>query len=424
MIIRIPRLASVILCITILAWFIPSFYQKSTRPDRFFISAQYSPILQRFIMLDMGHNSARYRDENGQIYPNREARMLLPLSYPYDLGKWGEFPLELEGQTFSFDRAIGALQRISVSPRDVNTKTLPLYTLLESNPEGASLITPPDIFSVKPRRIEFINVADGSLNEEKSVQFTHALTQSGVIFPLKLVNSNPSPLKPFDEGAFIIDANNRIFQLKIVNGQPVSRDLGVNLADEARYMSISENQQKEIYGLIATDHNVYLIMYDNRLQPLPLDSYTANQHSIDMRMDALYRIIIKTDVTDRLNGGINLLAANKQYLPVRRLHQSMPDEIKARTAMVNKGLSLLTPFTIKQFESTQASAGLYIDLASDRLFMLFGMIASLLGYALWRKARHQSINVIEMIVVFFSGLPGLIAILLFGPVAENRQKKS
>ena len=55
------------------------------------------------------------------------------------------------------------------------------------------------------------------VEKELTKLFTSALKAEGFIFPARSVNGKFTILKPFDEGAFIVDAKYQVFHLKRQN---------------------------------------------------------------------------------------------------------------------------------------------------------------------------------------------------------------
>ena len=416
---RLVRLASAAVFVVVLAWFLPYVCGRAFKGDRFQVGGRYSPIQKEFVLWESGPESFRYMDEAGAEYPTRKAQSLLPFMFPGNVNKWGGFPLAIDGRVIGYDEAVSDRQTVGVTPVAVNNDPPCLHVLMESEPEGARLSMPPDVLSVEPDALRFITAADGTVNEKKSAAFTKAMRGAGVAFPLRFFAGNPSPMKPFDEGAFLLDANNRMFQLKMAKGAPVCRDTGITVPGEAAYLDVGENERREFYGVVVTADSLYLNMYGGTLRKIPLPGYSPNVHTVNMVVDPLSRSIQMYDSANRLSSPTVFLAFDGEYSPLRNYSLRMPDRIVERQDTLDKGLSLLTPWRLEQFEAPLWQLGFHFSPSPSPLFILLGVISALFLYLIGGKLRRTPARAAEAFFLLATGLPGLAALALFGPLAPS-----
>ncbi len=412
---HISRLATTVLCLISLLWFLPYMYQRFTRADRFLLTGQYSQKLDQFIKSEISTSGVSFKGEDEKIYTQKEARLLMPLVYISDASKWEAFPLELKGQRITEKQAWNSSQYSGIRPSDVNAFTLPLHVLYESEPEGSSMEAPTDIMRVSKNSFDFIIMDTGKIDKQKSELFTKKALEAGVSFPLKKLATNPSPLKSFDEGAFFIDNNSTLFHLKMVRARPVFRDTGITVTEEVLYLNVEEHPQKHHYGLLLTDKAVYLNLYNGQLQEMPIGDYSPDKHYVAMRSDFLNWSLSKKDMSEAKNP-TEFIATDKNFNKVRSYAASLPEDVLQRQELVSKGMYLISPFSIVQFNTAGGGVKFILNTTQNWLISLMGIALSLVAYALVCRLGKRTFSVYDVSIVALTGLPGLISILCFGPL--------
>ncbi|MBN1840206.1 MAG: DUF4857 domain-containing protein [Campylobacterales bacterium] len=420
--VSLPKLAVFFLVIVVLAWFIPNVYNRATRVDRFSLSGDFSPLLKSFIIWENGPDEMLFKTEKGERIDKAEAHKNMPFIFSSNVNKWGGFPLHVENQTFSYEEAKRNSQRMQLSPRYVFSKPLPLQILFENTPFGTQFPVPKDVVIFKEKGLEFITMSDGVVDEAKSLKFTKALKDAGLVFPIVSVATNPTPLKSFDEGMMLVDANNALFHLKMLKNEPLVRTMQISLPEKPLYMTLEENPRKLYYGLIVTASKVYLYTYKQELIALPLFQFDPHKHAVVIRMSPLYQSIIQTDISDK-NVPVKYVATNTHFEPLHVNEQSFPKNIVETLALNEKGLSFLTPLRLKQFSSFESGIVFDMRMAEDKLFMVIGMLFALLGYLCYTRLMYKVFNALSALLIALFGLPALVAIVLFGDVSKYAPHK-
>lgn len=412
----LSRLATVLAAMAALAWFLPDLYRRATQPERVRISAYYSAETGQFQIRTDAFDKTSFHDEEGNALTAEAHRRRLPFLYFADLIKHGQFPAEVAGRAVTPEAARREMQVVQLNPRDWNAPHLNLNTLFESAPWGARLALPEDMFRVEPAGLTFIRTADGSVNAEKSELFTQAMHEAGVVFPLRGLGGNPSPLKDFDEGYLLVDAAQRVFQLKLAQGRPICRDTGLVVPGAVRAVTVEEHARREFIGAIVTDDSVFLVTYADTLVPLPLDGFTADHSMASLRTDPLNRTAAAADMRDRINNPLRMVVTGVDYQPLRRFDLPLPQDIRAHALRMQSVASVLFPFSIIQAAPEDGRVLLRLVPAANLALAGAGCVAAtLILWALRRRAGRR-MKPVEAVVTLLGGIPGLIALQLFGPV--------
>lgn len=417
------RLAMMAAGIVALGWLAPSLVLRATQPERIRSTAYYSAVTGQFHMRTDAFDRTEYWDEAGARQTAAEHRRVLPFVHYADLAKHGQFPTEVAGQPVTPEVARREMQVQQYKPQSWNARAINLHTLLESAPWGVRLSLPDDMFRVESAGLVFLRTADGSIDSAKSALFTEALSTAGIVWPLRAVGGNPSPLKDFDEGYLLIDAASRLFQMKMVQGKPDVRDLHLSIPGSVRTVAVTEHIRREFIGAVVTDTSIFLVAYDGRLIGLPADGFDADSHSILLRTDPLNRTIATADLRDTLARPARLVATDRDYHPVRSLELPLPEEYRAVVHNQRRLLSLLFPFAIVQFTPTEGRVVLQLRPAAAPWLAVAGCLTSTLLLAAIRRRRGR-IDRAELLVPLLAGPPGLVCTLLFGPLTPPQRQGS
>ncbi len=415
-----PRLGAVLLGIVILSWFIPYLHMRGSQSESYTLRGYYCAELNQFLMMEYGADSLRFRSEKGVSYKMKDARLLLPLLYIHDAEESGGFPLEFEGRLISAKEAGEQMQFNSLAPRDIYPAPLPLHALLESEPDIPELSRPSDMLVLRPDRLVFLDCATGAELVEKTAAFNEALAEAGVVFPITCFANNPSTLKAFDEGAFLTDATNALFQLKLVQGRPVCRATGVRLEEPAVFLQVEEHSQRLYYGLVATKTALYLNMYAGGLQRLPLD-YEATSHSVSVMVNPAFYSLVSTSLADRqedMREPVRLAAVRRDFSPLHDYAEPYPERIRQEAETTRKRQSFLAPFALVQYTAATGSVQFLVRPAAAPLWAVAGIACCLLVYAAIMHIRSRRQDPVGLICIALTGLPGLVAVICFGPLTS------
>lgn len=429
------RLAIVFIGILVLSWFIPQTYWRVTRSDYFGLSATYSPTREAFVIRESTAVRSVLRTEDGHILNGREMRMALPFMYRMDLQKWNKFPITIGEKTFDFNQAsqtqIGRLR-----PRMFNDPMPGVTVLLESEPEGASLELPTDLMIVTDTGLKFVRADKKEVLTEKAKRFNDALASAGIVFPLKAFGNNPDPLKPFDEGAFMVDAKNQVAQLKMVRGEPIVRVMPYSAPEGTRALTVSESALRHHYGTLMTPTAVYLMMYDDTLQPLPLRDYRAESDTLTLWTTPLTHSMMKTRFSrDEMMGDFTATATDRDFKVIAETTVSYPSERREREARVQEWVNFFSPMMISQLTPTRSGVFFDVSFARAPMVTLLGNLVALALYLAiqWvlttrgnngnrRRQAFLRENALAAGIIAVFGLPALVATLTAGSLMTSTKR--
>jgi len=282
-----------------------------------------------------------------------------------------------------------------------------IYPLLESCPGSAQLVFPEHRFRVH-ERMEFVNADFNTVDENLSRTFTSALKQAGFRFPARLAAGKGTILKPFDEGYFVVDADDAVFHIKRVLGKPVCVKTPIPKGLGIRTIRVSENRRKEFYGMLLTNKDeLFLISYDNyRLIPLPTPGYDPDAMDIKLIVNPLYRTVVYSN-----DKTVYATAMDPDYQTIASYKRDMPS---SRETLAQRIFRALFPFSIQTKDHTSGYAA--FDLLVNGRMGLIGIAVSVLIYLLISAPRiGLKATCPDLAVIALTGVYGLIAALIVGP---------
>ncbi len=178
-------------------------YSPKVAPTHMF----YSPVKQDFVFREhRGHHDFTYATASGETFDRRAFETSLPFIYYKNMDIWGLLPVEIGGQSFDLETIRDARQVFELKSREVEDRhpSVPVYALLNSDPDKAGLSFPEDVFRMMADRMEFVNVDVNRVDPELTERFTAALTAEGFAFPARLVAGKQTILKPSTKGSSLL----------------------------------------------------------------------------------------------------------------------------------------------------------------------------------------------------------------------------
>ena len=257
---KIGNAILIIILFILVAWLLPwgfSFIssKKSTVPF-----VLYSTVNDDFILTHMIDSKRSLTDTKGNTFTQHEVDSLLPFFFGRQLMKDERFPDTIKGVPVTYRDSQHDSFFWRTNPRDINAPQIGVYQLMESASQRVQLETPPDVFRINGKGIEFIDIETNSLNKEKSDSYTDMMKKKGFVFPAKYINGNPSVKKDYDEGYLILDNNNSLYHVKQVVGRPYVRKIDVPQDATLTNVFITENKNKSSIGYaIDTEGRFYVI---------------------------------------------------------------------------------------------------------------------------------------------------------------------
>lgn len=403
---KVARYVLIISVIAVLAIILPEFYSmmffKSTPKAR----VSYSPIAKKFLLLRYKTNDVYREDADGNKLSREDFERLTPFFNYRALLYREEMPDTIEGIPIDIKEVRLNNIYFRIRPKEMFYYSIPLNPLLESEPGRPNLEMPEEYFRIGDK-FEFILALTNSVVPELSELFNNALVEKGFSFPAKKMYGNPTTRKPFDEGFFIVDNDDKLFHLKRVHNKPYVAQVALPPDLKIQFISVKEMTLKEFYGLIVTkDSKLFLISYDNyKLIELPSDGYDYKDTQLIFKGNILYREIhfikpnsVKTVVTDR------------NYKVVDTYFEKWETNEESTIGMIEQALF---PFSLSLTDIYNSYINFYVKI-SDFPFLLSNIVLFLVGIVLFatKFKRNNSTKIIDLVIILVTGLYGLIAVLL------------
>jgi len=288
--------------------------------------------------------------------------------------------------------------------KDIYTYHIPLAPLIESVPNSPDLSLPDDMFRIT-NRIEFIDCEPNKVNEERSKLFTDALTKKGFNFPAKNMFGNPSVRKPFDEGYFIIDNNNKLFHLKRIKDKPYCKNIVLPKDVKIKYMKVRESNLKEFYGLVVSEDNrLFILTYDNyKFIELPSKGYDSSTMFVKFTGDLIYRL-----VTIGAKDRVTAFALNRNYNVIDTYSEKWKGNNQTDAGIFFKNFF---PFSLSFTNKNNSFVDFY---GKYNFSFIVNIILMLLAaFILWKYFNRKPIlQILDLVIILFTGIFGFIAVLL------------
>ena len=250
---RFSKLFFGLLVVVLLLWQVPWAVNYLTAERETTPFTLYSEVLNDFALIRRGNGEIEYADRRGNRYEQRQFDSLLPLFYARQLVADGRFPDSIGGRAVSPREAQEAPFVFRSPPQGVNTPTPGIRFLLESMSGRVDLEMPADAFRLTDDGIEFIDMAANRVEQQKSARFTEVMRRKGVRFPVTELSGNPTTRKEYDEGYVLLDADRRMFHLKMVQGRPYVRAIALPEGVRPEHLFITEFHNRRTLALLTDD---------------------------------------------------------------------------------------------------------------------------------------------------------------------------
>jgi len=374
----------------------------------------YSCVSNQFLFNRVVNGELLRTDLHGKIFERDEFESLLPLDNYMQLYKDRRMPKEINGVAVTPEKLRRDRINLRIKPAVLDSPAVALYPLIESD-SGRVRLELPDDFMRFGSGIEFIAVQSNAVIAAKSAVYAAAFAAAKFVFPVKLVGGNPSTLKPYDEGYFLVDSQNAIFQLRQVHGEPELHRLTDLVAPEQkprwaelkpRYLHVQEQDNHEVRVVIVEENGrTHLVVGpDYQLVTLPVLKYDPASMALSVRGDMLNRL-----VTVNGENSVEAVVLDRNYQLVDRYSEPLGARADRPAGKI---AGVLFPFTL-DFENDN-SGYLGFDLMSGTpaaLWLNAGWLLVAVGWFWWRQ---QSLNrrLPELVAVGLGGIFGLLLIFL------------
>ncbi|MDR2683292.1 MAG: DUF4857 domain-containing protein [Dysgonamonadaceae bacterium] len=297
-------------------WGIPELVKTASLSGNRYPFVYFSSVEKKFLFRELDGRKEPFHDDEGKIYTDKEYDAALPLFNFRQLTINGEMPDSIDG--IAVDPRLLRVKQVNFrySPIEKNTPEIGLYIMYESLPKKAKLESPGDVFRLK-ESIEFVDAETNTVNREKSERFQSAMLKAGYVFPAQWTYGNLNIRKPYDEGYFSLDAQGKLYHIKMVNGRPFVRDTQLNDSIEPAFFSMLEVADKRFYGFLFDKKGYAYILEEKggKYNALPMDiaPFDLDKDELMIMGNFLY-----WTVSVQTNAGKHFYALDTETLKQRR----------------------------------------------------------------------------------------------------------
>lgn len=400
--------------VLLLAHYVPAGYWLVTARAHRPPIVYYSCIEKRFLLLRPEPGGVRRTDPAGNLYEREHFEQLLPLDNYLQLYKDNRMPAEIDGVTITPEKLRRERLNARFKPEMLDSPTVALRPLFEAESGRVRLEMPTDFMRLG-RTIEFIDTRSNRVLPEKSAAFQRAFAAAGFAFPVRLTGSNPTTMKPYDEGCYLVDAHGEFFRLRQVRGAPELTRLTNHRPPEERprwaqlqprYIHVQEQDNRELRAIIVgADHSVHLLVGPNwRLVKLPLERFDPANMQLSLRGDLLNRLVTVTSAEY-----VEAVALTRDYVFLDRYTEHLPawkDRPEGRLA------ATLFPFTFQLERTTSGYLGFHFQPGNRFVWAL--NLALLLGLTMWWRLGKRPLGDRwpELVAIGVGGIFGIMVVTL------------
>ncbi len=405
MITKISRIVLIITVIFVLSYVFPEYYWMTFEKHHPTPNIIYSALLNDFVQTVKRDNKIYRLDNRGNHVSKKEFEKLAPLFFYRSLYYYEAMPDSLNGVALSYKKIKRNAIFSQIKPSVIQTPVIKLSPLLESVPDGPRLSMPDDFFRIT-ERMEFIDCETNEIIPELTESFTKALKAENFSFPAKNFWGNPNIMKPFDEGYFVLDSNNKLFHVKRVHNKPFVRNVPLPDGIVPVFINVTEMELREFYAIMITEKSeIYLISYNNyKLIKIPLENYDYRTMKFKLQGTLLYRAFTITSDTS-----IAVFVTDRKYNLINKYFQSWPDKYESAAGKI---FEAIVPFSIELTSPHTNYVDFYIHFSN--IFALTGIIFSLLFYIIYQKKKGDEASQckLDYLIVLLTGIYGLTAVIL------------
>ncbi len=395
-------------------WGIPSLIKKATSSQNRYPFVYYSSLLKEFCFTEFDGRKNNMHDLSGRTYTREQFDSVMPLLNYRQLLSNQMLPDSIDG--VALDPRIMRTKQVvfRYNPSDINTPEIGLYIMYESLSKRVNLESPGDVFRLK-NNIEFIDIETNQVNKEKSKLFQAALEKNKFSFPAQWTSGNLNARKPYDEGYFSLDADGKLFHIKMINGKPYVRDTKVGEIMDVAHFSILEVADKRFYGFVFDKKGqVYIIEEKGgKYVPLQLDIDPLN---LDKDELMVMGNLLYWNVAVENESGKKAFALRTQTLKkVDEYFIPVPEN------RWNTFAKWMFPayLTFKSAESDYIVPKVHFT--GFHVFAINALVLLLLFF-IWKPFRKNTI--FNSLFVIITGIIGAIALLVIPSTSLTTKKKS
>jgi hypothetical protein len=406
--VRLSRYFLVVIAVVAFSIAIPKLYWMAfAKPNRVPL-VMYSCVRNDFVLLRNESGKTVLRDTKGNILTRNQYDESLPLMYTTQLLNSGTMPDSINGIAVDIHEFNMARNNVRIKPADISMPKPELFPLFEAESGRVNLEMPKDFFRIA-WRMEFIDAKTNKILEEKSRMFSAVLYKNGFKFPAKSINGIPTTRKSCDEGYFVVDSADQLFQVKMIKGKPFVKKIKVPEGITFKYICCVDFKDKRFYAyLFSTDNHLYILTQDEyELIKFPLEGIDPAKFEIKIYGDFFNYNIVTTgeDFTS-----VDALSS-EDYKFVDKYYESWPTVDKKPEGKI---AGFLFPFQISLSDSKSEYIDFYSELSKSLNWLLLSFVLIIAQFFIVKKRKTiLKRQVADFAVIAITGIFGFLAINIF-----------
>lgn len=375
----------------------------------------YSCVIDDFVIIGSSKtdDSSIRLDGEGNKYTNAEYEEIMPLMFFRQLVADGKMPDSIKGVPMepALINRYNSFHRFN--PRNFDSPAPALFPMFESQSGRVNLTMPDDYFRIG-KQMEFLTARTNKVDTEKSNLFSTALEAKGFVFPADLIAGIPTTRKSKDEGYFVTDSDGKLFHIKMIQGVPFVEPIKTPEGFEIIHIECVDMRTSEFYAFIYTrSHGVFVLMdevYD--LQRLPVEGFNPYFHTLRVNGDVFNKCISWSG-----ENWIKAIAVDDMYEVVHEYEESWGGKWERTDGRL---FSAIFPFEISLTSNVSSYKRFHFGLSPGYKWIIANIILVIAySFFLFRRKRTVSENLIDLAIVGFTGIYGLIIIFVY----PNRFRK-
>lgn len=387
-----------------LAWALPWIYNLLLPDPSQVPFISYSPLSGEFIATEKGKSWVINPDgSHGRDLPMRLRDSLLPQQYYVQLSNFGRLPDTILGKEVSPKILKHGNFMFRSSPRDVNKRYADVYMIMESKPPRVEFDDPSEVFRMKDDgTVEFIRIADCSINTERTKEFTKVFADRKFAFPMRDFSANVTTRKPYDAGYLLIDNNGRLYNMLQQGGGPFLKAIALPDSAKATKALVMEDGDGSNIGF-ATDENgaTYAIGADYSVHRLDIGSFNPQKDNL-LVMGSIFNWIVRIANERQISWQV---VDNTNFSRIAEL------VIPQTESTLETVASYIFPFTIAYDSYNDSFACLRIEDISAKALILNSLLAIAIGVIAYRRRKSPTALITSSVLTLCLGVFVFIPLL-------------
>lgn len=413
MTLKISRYILIFISIVSMSILFPKLYWLILETPESHTKFFYSCIENDFILSKRTDKKTNYKTAKGKVLSKTEYYQALPFLFFRNLVSEGIMPDSIYGVKMDPHEITMTNFNAKLFEYNIDKPDYGLYPMFESNNGISNPLLPDDFFRFTNHQIEFIVANSNKKDEHKSALFTKALNDKYFTFPPKIVAGNTSVRKGVDEGYFIVDALNHLFNVKMTNGKPEVTIIALPRNFLIKHIECVEIRSREFLAIVVSEQDrLYLLMsVGNLLEELPVDAYNPKVDKLRIHGDMFHKTISIIGPSYSQNTVIDTDYQLVDYIEETWLERK--DTKMGRFARTIFPFELRSPKQKQGFKRLQMEGPIWVT------FILNFILASLYFFLIRKRfrtsKRHPKLETLDTLLILIFGIYGFVACTIIKP---------